>query len=90
MTKLLVSVRDADEARDALSVGVDLLDVKEPDQGSLGRAADDVITKELHLPKGRNIVFKMRSQPPRISMNLSVSRARERYWLPSISFFPRR
>ena len=25
-------------------------------------AADDVITKELHLPKGRNIVFKMRSQ----------------------------
>lgn len=25
-------------------------------------ASDDVITKELHLPKGRNIVFKMRSQ----------------------------
>jgi len=38
MTKLLVSVRDAEEARVALGAGVDLIDVKEPDRGSLGAA----------------------------------------------------
>ena len=36
MTKLLVSVRDAAEAIDALAGGADLIDVKEPLAGSLG------------------------------------------------------
>ena len=37
-TKLLVSVRDADEARLALGGGADLIDVKEPSRGPLGAA----------------------------------------------------
>ncbi len=43
VTKLLVSVRDAAEARTALAAGVDLIDVKEPHQGSLGAAAPEDI-----------------------------------------------
>lgn len=35
---LLVSVRNADEARAALEGGADIIDVKEPTRGSLGRA----------------------------------------------------
>jgi uncharacterized protein (UPF0264 family) len=38
MTRLLVSVRDAEEARDAVAGGADLVDVKEPARGALGRA----------------------------------------------------
>ncbi|MEO8497691.1 MAG: (5-formylfuran-3-yl)methyl phosphate synthase [Planctomycetota bacterium] len=41
MTGLLVSVRDASEARAALSAGVDLIDIKEPRAGSLGPADVD-------------------------------------------------
>ncbi|HEV2970899.1 MAG TPA: (5-formylfuran-3-yl)methyl phosphate synthase [Pirellulales bacterium] len=43
MTALLVSVRDADEARDALEAGADLIDVKEPSAGSLGAASPAMI-----------------------------------------------
>ena len=39
MTRLLVSVRDAEEAEAALAGGADLVDVKEPRDGSLGRAS---------------------------------------------------
>jgi uncharacterized protein (UPF0264 family) len=38
MTQLLVSVRDADEATTALVSGAHLIDVKEPQRGSLGAA----------------------------------------------------
>jgi (5-formylfuran-3-yl)methyl phosphate synthase len=41
--KLLVSVRNAHEARDALAGGCDILDVKEPANGSLGMADVGVI-----------------------------------------------
>ncbi len=41
--KLLVSVRSADEAHAALAGGADIIDVKEPRHGSLGRAATPVI-----------------------------------------------
>jgi uncharacterized protein (UPF0264 family) len=40
---LLVSVRSAEEARAALAGGADLIDVKEPSRGPLGRADDKVI-----------------------------------------------
>jgi uncharacterized protein (UPF0264 family) len=40
MAELIVSVRDAAEARVALAGGAALLDVKEPSRGSLGRADD--------------------------------------------------
>lgn len=36
MTRLLVSVRSVEEARQALAAGVDLIDFKEPRRGSLG------------------------------------------------------
>jgi (5-formylfuran-3-yl)methyl phosphate synthase len=38
MSRLLVSVRSADEAELALDEGVDLIDIKEPSHGSLGAA----------------------------------------------------
>jgi uncharacterized protein (UPF0264 family) len=38
MTQLLVSVRDAAEARVALAAGAAIIDIKEPDRGALGAA----------------------------------------------------
>ena len=43
MAELLVSVRSAAEAAIALAGGAGLIDVKEPGEGSLGRAADATI-----------------------------------------------
>lgn len=42
MTRLLVSVRNANEARAALAGGADLIDIKEPARGALGAATTDV------------------------------------------------
>jgi uncharacterized protein (UPF0264 family) len=42
MTRLLVSVRDAQEAKDALAAGAHLIDVKEPLRGALGAAEPPV------------------------------------------------
>jgi (5-formylfuran-3-yl)methyl phosphate synthase len=47
MTRLLVSVRCAAEARAALAGGAALLDVKEPAHGPLGRAPDSALTAVL-------------------------------------------
>jgi uncharacterized protein (UPF0264 family) len=41
VTKLLVSVRDIEEARIALAAGVDLIDMKDPTKGALGAVAAD-------------------------------------------------
>src|SRR5271166_6814929 len=38
VARLLISVRSADEARTALAGGASIIDVKEPDHGSLGQA----------------------------------------------------
>ena len=46
MTRLLVSVRSAGEALAALESGADLIDVKEPARGSLGRA-DQLVVQEI-------------------------------------------
>jgi len=43
-TRLLVSVRTACEALSALAGGADVIDVKEPSRGSLGRADTDTLT----------------------------------------------
>ncbi len=48
MTKLLISVRDANEARIALLGGVDLIDIKEPRRGSLGAASLHAIQEIAH------------------------------------------
>ncbi len=47
MTKLLVSVTDAEEALIAVENGADLIDVKDPNQGSLGAATPAVWKKVL-------------------------------------------
>lgn len=45
MSRLLVSVRSVGEAHAALAGGADILDIKEPLRGSLGRADDTVIAE---------------------------------------------
>ena len=53
MTRLLVSVRNADEACRALAGGADLIDVKEPSRGSLGAASPEALGKVLEAIAGR-------------------------------------
>jgi uncharacterized protein (UPF0264 family) len=53
---LLVSVRSAEEAAAALAGGAHLIDVKEPDHGPLGRAADPVRCAVLDAVAGRRPV----------------------------------
>ncbi len=53
MTRLLVSVRDIDEARLAMEAGVDLIDLKEPSRGPLGSVTPDVVQAVLELVAGR-------------------------------------
>ena len=43
MTQLLVSVRTAEEGETAVDAGADIVDIKEPARGSLGRADAEVI-----------------------------------------------
>jgi uncharacterized protein (UPF0264 family) len=52
-TNLLVSVRSAAEAGDALAGGADLIDVKEPLRGPLGRADFSAIQEVLTVVAGR-------------------------------------
>ena len=47
MTALLISVRDREEARLCVAAGVDLIDVKEPGRGSLGRAPSEMLAAVL-------------------------------------------
>ena len=53
MTRLLVSVRDADEACAALAGGADLIDIKEPSRGALGAADPQVWREVLAAVNGR-------------------------------------
>ncbi len=56
MTRLLISVRDATEAQLAIGAGADLIDVKEPDAGSLGAAAPEVVADVVRIAAGRRSV----------------------------------
>jgi len=51
--KLLVSVRSTEEAQSALAGSADIIDIKEPDRGSLGRASAMTIDAILGLVAGR-------------------------------------
>ncbi len=51
--QLLVSVRNADEAREALDGGADIIDVKEPAHGPLGPATREVIGEVLAITRAR-------------------------------------
>ncbi len=53
---LLVSVRTVQEAEAALAGGADLIDVKEPAHGSLGRASEAALTAVLRTVAGRRPV----------------------------------
>lgn len=54
--KLLVSVRSVEEALTALHGGADLIDIKEPERGPLGKADDSVITEIVAAVSGRRPV----------------------------------
>jgi len=53
MTRLLVSVRSANEAQIALEAGVDLIDLKEPRAGALGAVATATAAEALRCVAGR-------------------------------------
>ncbi|HEX3600534.1 MAG TPA: (5-formylfuran-3-yl)methyl phosphate synthase [Lacipirellulaceae bacterium] len=53
---LLVSVRNAEEARAALAGGADVIDVKEPNNGALGAAPADVVSTIVRVVDGRAMV----------------------------------
>jgi (5-formylfuran-3-yl)methyl phosphate synthase len=55
-TGLLVSVRSAREAAAALEGGADLIDIKEPRRGALGRASNDVVSAVLDSVAGKRPV----------------------------------
>jgi (5-formylfuran-3-yl)methyl phosphate synthase len=55
-TRLLVSVRSAVEAAEAVEAGADLIDVKEPRSGSLGTPAPHVVAEVLAAVAGRRAV----------------------------------
>ncbi len=54
--RLLVSVRDAAEAREALAGGADLIDVKDPNRGALGAADTQAIEAVVAAVRGRKPV----------------------------------
>lgn len=54
--RLLVSVRDADEAQAALTGGADIIDIKEPVRGALGMAEPAVIAEIVESVDGRTPV----------------------------------
>jgi uncharacterized protein (UPF0264 family) len=56
MSALLVSVRSVGEADAALSGGAAVIDVKEPNHGSLGRASDETIAQVIRFVANRTPV----------------------------------
>ena len=63
MTKLLVSVRNADEAKVACECGVDVVDFKEPRAGSLGAVSAEVLQAALTT----TLPYRQRGRPSRTS-----------------------
>ncbi|RWN69294.1 MAG: hypothetical protein EOR99_05050 [Mesorhizobium sp.] len=53
MTKMLGSVTGVDEAKTALSVGVDIIDLKDPKAGALGAVATEIIGQATSFIAGR-------------------------------------
>jgi (5-formylfuran-3-yl)methyl phosphate synthase len=56
MTGLLASVRNREEAILALEAGVDVIDLKNPNEGALGALPLHTITDIVHLVNGRSVV----------------------------------
>ncbi|RVB79052.1 MULTISPECIES: (5-formylfuran-3-yl)methyl phosphate synthase [unclassified Mesorhizobium] len=53
MTRMLASVTGVDEAKTALSVGVDIIDLKDPKAGALGAVATEIIGQAASFIAGR-------------------------------------
>ena len=64
--QLLISVTDAEEARAALQGGADIIDVKEPNNGSLGRAP---------LPRITDVVRTVARRNPAILLSAAMGEA---------------
>lgn len=79
---LLVSVRSAAEAAAALEGGADLIDVKEPARGSLGRADDQAVRAVLATIAGRRPVSAARGE----LMDESSARSDGPSWDPGLHF----
>jgi len=73
MTRLLVSVRSAEEARLALDCGVDLIDIKEPERGALGAADASVWGEVLEVVKGGVPVSCALGELPGMSPRLAAT-----------------
>jgi uncharacterized protein (UPF0264 family) len=74
MAQLLVSVRNAAEAAVALAAGADLIDVKEPARGPLGRADDETIAAVVQCVAGRRPVSAALGELAASPLPLKVSR----------------
>lgn len=66
--KLLVSVRSIEEARAAIDGGADIVDVKEPRRGSLGRADPEVIAA---------VAETVRSMAPELPVSAALGELRD-------------
>ena len=75
MTKLLVSVRDVDEAAIAVEAGVDLVDVKEPNRGSLGAVDAAVLSAIVASVAGRVALERGPGRTARIESRLALPEA---------------
>jgi uncharacterized protein (UPF0264 family) len=72
---LLVSVRSAAEAKAALAGGAAIIDVKEPDNGALGRASPDVLANILAEVAGRRPVSAALGELPAEEVDLPANLA---------------
>ena len=82
--RLLVSVRNADEALMAARGGADIIDVKEPSKGSLGRASlENVLAIADVLKQQQQHADRVRTEP----VPLSVALGEVQEWSESSSLF---
>jgi uncharacterized protein (UPF0264 family) len=90
-TGLLVSVRSAEEAEAALAGGADLIDVKEPSRGSLGRADDETIAAVVRTVAGRKPVSAAMGELRRYAGALSNQNVAYGKWgLAGLGNYPER
>jgi uncharacterized protein (UPF0264 family) len=66
--RLLVSVRDADEADLAARAGADLVDAKDPDRGALGALPAGTVRAIVALVAGRTLTSAVAGEPDRASL----------------------
>lgn len=78
--RLLVSVRNPEEARSAIEGGADIIDIKEPAHGSLGKADDEIIAE---------IVRSVRELSPAIPISAALGELHESENVTTIPRLPK-